>query len=283
MAHKSKHPQNNPPAKPKQDSGEEKSTNRHVYVEPGVQIDFVQDLKKKHDTERLEASTHEKKKFVAELVTIILIAIYAAITGWQGCLTRESIDNNSKQFQIDQRPYLWTTNTNPQISIVAGQRVWANIQMADYGKAPAIKLRVAGMIFFGPTAKNDADVWFNGLADKVFTDPDMSEFVVPPGIPSLFPPTPKRDVSKDDVGKHESKPEAPFNAGFGGGGYFTVMSEKVLSQPDVDYILGTDQSAFIVARLQYFDAFGNRYWTNVCMSRFTSGAIPDCPRHNEIH
>jgi hypothetical protein len=264
---KSNRDKNAPHPDPDEYGREEKSTKRHVYVEPGVQIDLVQDLKEQHEAEQSKADAHNKKQLFWTKVAAFLVLVYAGITGWQACLTREAINNNAKQFQINQRPYVWTTNMRPKISIVAGQRMWANIAMADYGKSPALRTRIIGKIFIGTTAKSDAASWFSSLGENAFVDSEQSELVVPPGIPSTFAPE-----TKDNSG-----------GGFGGGGFFTVMSDHVLGQPDVDYILRTEESAVIVARLQYFDGFGNRYWSDVCMSRFTNGNIPNCPRGNDIH
>lgn len=219
----------------------------------------------KHITERNEDIRRDTKKVRLELVTCLAVVIYAGIAAWQGCLMRQSIDNNTKQFHTDQRPYLWTGNIKPQLSIVANRRMWVNIHLIDYGKSPALKARVTGQIFIGPDAKQNADQWFAAIGDKPITDPDESGIVVPPGVPA--------PMTKDMV----------EGSGFGGGGFFTVLSDRVLTQPDVDYILNTDESAVIVARFQYFDGFGNRYWSNICLSRFINGNIPYCVKHNEIH
>ena len=115
MSHKSKHPQHNPPAKPKQDGGEEKSTNRHVYVEPGVQIDFVQDLKKKYDAAQSDNKTHTDKQLFWTKVAAGLLLLTAFFAGWQGFLIRKSINNNTKQFQLEQRPYMVIKYPGPQL------------------------------------------------------------------------------------------------------------------------------------------------------------------------
>jgi hypothetical protein len=118
-----------------------------------------------------------------------------------------------------------------------------------------------GKIFIGETAKQDADAWFANI-DNEMHGPNMSELIIPPGIPTAV--TAEKNL-------------------FGGGGYFTVMSDRVLTQPDVDYILSSNLKVFIVARFRYFDAAGQSYWSDVCLSRFNSGAYPECTQHNEMH
>jgi hypothetical protein len=50
---------NHPTTKPKHDRGEEESPKRHVYAEPGVKIDLVEDLKQQHKTSEAENTAHQ--------------------------------------------------------------------------------------------------------------------------------------------------------------------------------------------------------------------------------
>lgn len=61
------------------------------------------------------------------------------------------------------------------------------------------------------------------------------------------------------------------------------MSDKVLTNDDVEYIIHSNEKIAIVVHTQYFDAYGTRYWSNFCLSRFNAGVYPNCPKHNEIH
>jgi hypothetical protein len=265
---------------PDPNKGGKEQYKRHVdgniRVSGQIEVHPPPDSTKEETPEQKKARSYRFINFVVSVLTLIGVIVYAGLTYWMGYMTRESIDNNVKQFQIDQRPYLWTSEISPQTTIVAGQRMWANIPIIDFGKSPALRTRVAGKIYIGPTAKSDAERWFIMLGDKQFSDPDQSEMVIPPGIPTLFPPP---SITKDTKGVIQ---KTSGKGGFGGI-FFTMFSDAVLTQPDVDYILNTEESAVIVIRLQYFDGFGNRYWSNVCMSRFVNGNIPHCTRHNEIH
>ena len=263
---KAKAVKNQPAADQKEAESAEESCNAHGYVENGIEIDLVQDLKKKYQTATDDQTAHNKKQLFWTKIAAGLVFVYALLTGWQGCLTRQAIDNSTKQFQIDQRPYVWTTNMRFFLKIEAGQPMCANIPMANYGKSPALKTKTIGKIFIGPTAKVDADIWFDTRNEKSFDVPGISETVVLPGTPSLIPPDTK---------------EIP--TGGLGGWFFTLTGDKVLTQADVDYILNTDESAVIVVQFEYFDAFGNRYWSDLCTSRFVNGNTPNCHNHNEIH
>jgi hypothetical protein len=265
MSHKPQHGKNNPPPKPKEHGTEKESTNRHVYIEPGAKIDFVQDLKDKYETAQGDSKTHSNKQLLWTKIAAGLLLLTAGFAGLQGILTREAITNNTTQFQIDQRPYVWDSNvTDPaNVKIEAGQKMWINISLINFGKAPALRSKGVAKIFFGNNALQDADEWFAALGEKPLPDdPSDTGIVVPPGIPSG---------------------EITTKSAFGGGGYFTPMSDKVLTQEDVNYILHSNEAVAIVVHIQYFDAYNTRYWSNFCLSRFDTGTYPHCKRHNEMH
>src|SRR5208337_2786783 len=119
-----KHGKKAPLSNPDQSGGKHHESEGDVRVHGSVETYPPPSVIQKHDSERKEDSaTHqaerkedrgrESKKLLLEVLTLIAVVVYAGIAFWQGCLTRESIDNNGRQFQIDQRPYLWTTNTDP--------------------------------------------------------------------------------------------------------------------------------------------------------------------------
>src|ERR1035438_264438 len=96
---KEKHPHSNP----KQDGPKKETTNRHVYVEPGVQIDFVQDLKDQHQAEQYKNTTNSNKQLFWTKVTAFLVLIYALLTFWQARSTNRLVAMS----QAQQRPCLW--------------------------------------------------------------------------------------------------------------------------------------------------------------------------------
>ena len=56
-----KHGKNNPSTEKKQGESEEESTKRHVYIEPGVKVDLVDDLKQQYKASQGESTTHSNK------------------------------------------------------------------------------------------------------------------------------------------------------------------------------------------------------------------------------
>jgi hypothetical protein len=230
---------------PEQNSSQEKSTNRHVYIEPGAKIDFVQDLKDKYETAQGHNKTQYDKQLVWTKVASGLLLLTAGFAGWQGWLTRESIDNNSKQFQIDQRPYIWPLEYTPPTNaphIVSNEQMWMNINWVNYGKAPAVRGTLTSRIFIGKDAMQHADDWFASLSAGAMDTPG-ARLITPPGIPS--------------------DPEKPHS------GQTTIKSDSPLTPEEVAYILHTDWPYAAVARFQYFDLAGNRY-----LDRFLYLALP---------
>jgi hypothetical protein len=256
---KPKGEKDHPQSEAEQRTKGKESTKRHVYVEPGVKIDFVQDLRDKYDSSQTEDATHSKKILFWTQVSAVLLFIYAGLTAWQGCLTRESINNNSRQFQIDQRPYVWALEYTPtkNVHIVANEAMWINIAWVNHGKSPAVKAMGTGKIFLGKNAMQEADKWFNSLGTGQLPSQPIAETIIPPGIPS--------DLEK------------PL------GGYSTILTDHPLKQDEVDYILNNEEPVAMVLRMQYYDLFGNRYWSDLCLSRYRLGSYPHCTLHNEMH
>lgn len=257
---KSKHRNDQPSTHPQQGGGNEKSTNRHVYIEPGAKIDFVQDLKEKYDSAQGDNKTHNDRQLFWTKIASGLLLITAGFSGWQGCTAHRLIKNTSTQFQKDQRPYVWYGGSfDPNgLHVVENEKLSLNIHWINYGRSPATRVVATSGIFFGPDAMEKADDWFVHLGtDPLPENPPSSEMVVPPGIPS--------------------DPIKTF------GGFSTIQTDKPLASDMVNYILSTDEPLAMVIRVQYYDGYGNRYWSDMCLSRFKNGAIPHCRKHNDIH
>jgi hypothetical protein len=56
---KSKRPEDNSPTNPDEKCRYPESTNRRVYIEPGIQIDFVKDLREEYNACQKETSSHQ--------------------------------------------------------------------------------------------------------------------------------------------------------------------------------------------------------------------------------
>jgi hypothetical protein len=80
MSQRSKRPQNNQSPTDNKDTSSDKPNKRHVYVEPGVKIDLVQDLKEKYNAAQENSGEHNRKQlFWTKASTVILLG-YSIIT-----------------------------------------------------------------------------------------------------------------------------------------------------------------------------------------------------------
>jgi len=225
-----------------------------------------------------------------EGLTLAAVLLYAGISYWQGTLTRwqavltrESIDNNSKQFQIDQRPYVWTTEISQSVHIKAGEQLWTNFYFANFGKSPALKEVNLAVAFFGPKAREEAEGWFQLIHSKEWDqalkdNPHDFESVIPPGTPTYRPEVMKQ-VKNNPGGE----------AGGFGGIAITVRSLAPINAADAEYIRDHNFAAVFAITSQYFDGFGNRYWNDICVMSGKNTAtqeieaIAHCAHHNEMH
>jgi hypothetical protein len=65
--------------------------------------------------------------------------------------------------------------------------------------------------------------------------------------------------------------------------FSSMWTDDILTQDQVDYILKTDGACFTGIRMQYFDSYGARYWSDICVTRQANGILAHCNKHNEMH
>jgi hypothetical protein len=165
---------------------------------------------------------------------------------------KDSLKVVRDNFQTDQRPYVMLSYFEPQI-VTPGKKISVDLYWANYGKSPAINVRRRSEVFFGPDAIDRADKWFETEAPKAFLD-DIG-IIIPPGVPV----DPKRTH------------------------FASISKDAVLTTKEFEFVVTHDFSVVIANRQVYTDGAGKTYWTDSCMARFVSGAIPFCLKHNEVH
>ena len=176
-----------PSADPKEDGGEEKSTKRHVYVEPGVQIDFVEDLRKQQKTNRSEDTTQHNKQLFWTKVAAGLILLYTLFSGWQVKIAKDT-------FTATNRPYVGVN------TIAVSYGSYDSTGRAKFEQTPTRESEIAAMSAraeiknFGPVP----GVNFHVLV-KVFIDGKLvPESVLEPGIGSAQLTCPNTDTDRSD-------------------------------------------------------------------------------------
>jgi hypothetical protein len=171
---------------------------------------------------------------------------------------KNQVQMTRRNFVIDERPIVIAATIQPYVGV--GMQIMADIYFGNYGKSPALKARGRGRIFFGKNAMHDAYEWFEGEARKPLTRSIVGTGVImPPGAPSA-----------SEVENHTAH-------------FSTLFSDTVLTKEEFDFVMANDFSAVVVLREEYYDQWGNRYWTDACWSHFANGAIPQCLEHNEVH
>lgn len=172
----------------KNGEGRKEPTNRHVYIEPGVQIDIdiVKALKEQHKTERADDKSTSNKQLMWTIITAGLVFIYTSIMFWQSCQTQQTIATNKQQFAADQRPWLWIVPG--EFKVESGARVAVDVHIVNYGKTPAIQMKSSRRMILGPHASkyvlpfsatnapavivppNDRNTFLSVLSDEAITE-----------------------------------------------------------------------------------------------------------------
>jgi len=259
---------NDPAPKQKHSEGKEESTNRHVYVEPGVQIDLVEDLKKTYQTSQTDSTTHNKNQLFWTKVGAGLIFAYALLTFWQGCSTKKAADaardaattagNNlafaQQQFRMEQRPYL-SAAPEPALrsdkagvtAVMGSNKAFDGFQLSiavhilNSGKSPAVEVKATTPEYIvGPTREV-----IDKAAGYIPQYKGLNGMTISAGN-SVVPQTELRQITKD-------------------------QEEQIIK--------GTWQIA-VVGGVQYRDIFSPRirpYETTYCFNVHTTGMLfADC-------
>src|SRR5579864_6355375 len=107
MSQKSKHPHNHQPATPHKDSPQKENYNRHVFVEPGAQIDLVDDLKNEYKSANTGSTTHNRKALVWVRITAIFTVLYFFVTGLIYLASKKSADAAFNSAETSKNTLTW--------------------------------------------------------------------------------------------------------------------------------------------------------------------------------
>jgi len=212
-----------------------------ISVRGEVEAKLPPGLIQKHEAEREEDKASNKKKFVVEIVTLVVVAIYAGLNGIQTCLIR-------KQFIAEQRPFVWI---KPQD--VVFDRDWQSKQHVppirwdvwafNYGKTPALNARLCVNV----TITNTPSEIEKDIAEQTSTSCGGAvEGVIPQQEKIMTTLTPKHGYTPDSV----------------------------------DFLQNTDDAMAITGYVDYYDIAGNQYRSTFCGLRFASGATHFCKEHH---
>lgn len=109
MSKKPKRPNNQQRPAPHEEGRDAETTNRHVYLESGFQIDLVEGLREEYRAANQEATAHNKRQLFWTITASGLLLLTAAFTFWQGCSASRQSVYARKQFDFardEQRSFL---------------------------------------------------------------------------------------------------------------------------------------------------------------------------------
>ena len=245
---------NNQKPNPRPDPNKKESTSRHVYVEPGVKIDFVQDLRDKHDIEQGQQSAYQNQQLLWTIVAAVLLLVTAALAGWQGYLIHT-------QFRKDQRAWLKVSPVSKgAITLTEGRPIPIDIRFLNMGKTPAKQIKAHVFV----------EVIKNGLSpafDEWLKKPLPHDFMTT-GI--IFP------TEHSDMEAKRTRFQS---------GSTTIMEDfPLLPSENKDAIEGKSYIA-IYGEARYQDVFGIDHWTRFCTWMYLGTGVYtsyECVARNDV-
>jgi hypothetical protein len=101
---------------PGPDQGGRDQYKRHVdgdiTIRGQIETHFPPSVVEEQKTADKKDEAYKRKTFIAEIVTISLVTIYAGLTAWQACMTREIIKNTQENFNKSNRPFIGVNNVS---------------------------------------------------------------------------------------------------------------------------------------------------------------------------
>lgn len=123
------------------------STHREVFVENSVRVDLSDNLEKKYETYSGDERTFKKKELFWARFSVVMIAIYAAITLLIYCANKESADAALKSIEIaqnsfrdDQRAWVGVSG-KPELIKFSPDAFDLKINFLNTGKTPALRIK----------------------------------------------------------------------------------------------------------------------------------------------
>jgi len=269
MSQKIKHPQNNHAPNPDKASGHGEHTKRHVYVEPGVQIDLVKDLREKYETSQNDGTTHNKRQLRWTKISAGLLLIYVGLTMWQAWSAQLSLNAIRTQFRIDQRGWLRfdAAPANPGDERVlwnlsVNQPIMYPLKVANTGKTPATNVYMKIFVdIIDASQEPPLDHVDSGEVGTAYPFGSIRAGIV-------FPNT---DFRQDVV-----RPQR-------GGG------PRVATQDEVDALKNGSAYLAVYGIISYDDALGAHRWTKFCKWIPRDGLVAydrfntlECVRYNSV-
>jgi|GEM_PF-6507738 len=185
MTNKPKSHSNEGHANPDKDGREQykRHVDGDIAVRGQVEVHVPPDTANKHDAERKEDNARAKKNYIVSLATLVAVLVYAAITFWQGCLTRRIANLTQRTYDTSERPYVGVynighdlhyalKNRNEKPSIENADVFEFEAEIKNFGPVPATNFNASWKVFL-----NDVQVpgtWIPSTAATLYPTELMS-------------------------------------------------------------------------------------------------------------
>jgi hypothetical protein len=208
-----------------------------VNVRGEIEAKRPPDLKDEHDTERKQDNAREKKKIVVEISTLVVVAIYAFLTWWQGCSTKRAADaatsaadTASRALTLDQRPWLYAERFTLAKEPALNEPIDISSWMSNSGKTPGLNVMTAQRL-----------LWRN--YEPSFAEAELDPLIQRAAPKGLITPGLRQDKITS-----------------------STVATNVMTRPDeINFYNAGATKLYLFSEIAYCDSLGNRYWTKQCV------------------
>ena len=215
----------------------------------------------REETDRYYAEQNKSHRlqwgiFWATVATFGAVFAYAVITlmQWRTMdatfkTAQEALGLSREQFRRDQRPYVWLTNNG-----LGSPELVLNRRLAPPSG------QILWTFHYTDYGKSPA---YHVLTHKL----------IRVGIGQPF----RECYGFSSTPRGAGTPVPPNKDDFG-----TLVSDPGITPEQYDRLIGTDDAISIQVRIEYTDAYGCKYESNICLERLAVGSIQYCPDGNGI-
>lgn len=125
----------------------DKNTKRHVYVEPGVQIQLADPFRTEYKTAQGESTKIAQKQLLWTRIGSALVFVYVLLTLW----IAYSANRSAESAVIDQRPYVVVKLPGNLTQFVPNTRLFSGVTTANVGRTPAVRIHQFTKLDYFPT------------------------------------------------------------------------------------------------------------------------------------
>ena len=153
----------------------------NIHVTGDIETHVPPKIAQQREAAEVKKESRDFVRFVVECATVVLIAIYAGLTLWQGCLTRELVVLGQKTYDASQRPYIGLNTIEiDYVNSKDPDRTHSSKFPTDQSDGLAFTIKIKN---FGPVPGTNYKARCKGFVDNI----PMLGFGVPDTPTTVFP------------------------------------------------------------------------------------------------